>query len=111
MGPPKCWAPGNCPVCPPLEPALSIIFCLFTLKRRVYFKIVGLNLHHLNSVFGPEVIGGLDTIRSLWSFYELCVVFPSLFVHVLFYCYFYLLLLFLLLFIYNIYLYFNYFNI
>ena len=26
MGPPKCWAPGNCPVCPPppppLEPAL-----------------------------------------------------------------------------------------
>ena len=24
MGPPKCWAPGKCPVCPPLEPALHI---------------------------------------------------------------------------------------
>ena len=22
MGPPKCGAPGNCPVCPPLKPAL-----------------------------------------------------------------------------------------
>ena len=25
MGPPKCWAPGNCPVCPPLEPALIMV--------------------------------------------------------------------------------------
>ena len=25
MGPPKCGAPGNCPVCPPLKPALGII--------------------------------------------------------------------------------------
>ena len=27
MGPPKCWAPGNFPVCPPppLEPALVTI--------------------------------------------------------------------------------------
>ena len=24
MGPPKCWAPGNCPVCPPLEPSLIL---------------------------------------------------------------------------------------
>ena len=23
MGPPKCGAPGNCPICPPLKPALS----------------------------------------------------------------------------------------
>ena len=22
MSPPKCGAPGNCPVCPPLKPAL-----------------------------------------------------------------------------------------
>ena len=28
MGPPKCWAPGNCPVCPPLEPALPLR-CLY----------------------------------------------------------------------------------
>ena len=25
MGPPKCGAPGNCPVCPPLKPALRVV--------------------------------------------------------------------------------------
>ena len=25
MGPPKCGAPGNCPICPPLKPALTIL--------------------------------------------------------------------------------------
>ena len=24
MGPPKCGAPGKCPVCPPLKPVLLI---------------------------------------------------------------------------------------
>ena len=24
MGPPKFGAPGNCPICPPLKPALSV---------------------------------------------------------------------------------------
>ena len=24
MGPPKFGAPGNCPICPPLKPALDI---------------------------------------------------------------------------------------
>ena len=25
MGPPKFGAPGNCPICPPLKPALNMI--------------------------------------------------------------------------------------
>ena len=31
MGPPKFGAPGNCPICPPLKPALSIVvICTYT---------------------------------------------------------------------------------
>ena len=33
MGPPKCGAPGNCPVCPPpLKPALGITIILRSVR-------------------------------------------------------------------------------
>ena len=33
MGPPKCGAPGNCPICPPLKPALCVYM-------RVYIMVI-----------------------------------------------------------------------
>ena len=32
MGPPKFGAPGNCPICPPLKPALIIYIYIYTVK-------------------------------------------------------------------------------
>ena len=44
MGPPKCGAPGNCPVCPPLKPALVL-----TIKY-YYYGMVLLLLYLLNNI-------------------------------------------------------------
>ena len=51
---------------------------------RVYFKIIGLILRHLNSVFGPEVIGGIDTIRHKYAIrYSNCTM-KYLLIHLIF---------------------------
>ena len=34
MGPPKFGAPGNCPICPPLKPALHI--CIYACRVYAY---------------------------------------------------------------------------
>ena len=38
MGPPKFGAPGNCPICPPLKPALTISKFNNTLNKNNYTK-------------------------------------------------------------------------
>ena len=40
-GPPKIWGPGNCPICPPLKPALfiSIDYSLQISKILIYADI------------------------------------------------------------------------
>ena len=38
MGPPKCGAPGNCPVCPPLKPALYIYIYIYIYHYKLTYN-------------------------------------------------------------------------
>ena len=37
MGPPKFEAPGNCPICPPLKPALPLLEGILEIKQRYMY--------------------------------------------------------------------------
>ena len=43
MGPPKCWAPGNCQVCPPLEPALHITIVITSDVNDAELRLLGID--------------------------------------------------------------------
>ena len=40
MGPPKFAAPGNYPICPPLKPALTILYYTILYFTILYYTII-----------------------------------------------------------------------
>ena len=40
MGPPKFGAPGNCPICPPLKPALYVGVCIIVYNSVLIITLI-----------------------------------------------------------------------
>ena len=51
MGPPKFGAPGNCPICPPLKPALNIpigiLHTYYSMYYNIYYNIYIIHIPHI----------------------------------------------------------------
>ena len=81
MGPPKCWAPGNCPVCPPLEPALPtpkhaweiVGTDLYSHERRKYIIVVDYYSRYFETMLlrSEKSIDTINTLKSIFARYSI----------------------------------------